>query len=944
MDNNIPITSVTVRDKLSALWQRVWSFIKAKKYLYPSFLLPVGILLVVYAIIGVFPFGERSILTLDMNAQYIYYFEQLRDILTGNGSLIYTWERVLGGEFLGFYAYYAASPLAFLLILCPPSLMVEGVMLMMVLKCGLSGLCFAIYLDRSGRKRNVFSYTMFSTMYAFCAYAMAYQSNTMWQDALMWLPLLTLGIEAIIKNGRFKLYTIMLALIIWSNYYIGYMVCIYTLLYFICYICAHKNDEINALREKYHILKSLARIAVCTIVALMMVSMIILCAYYSISFGKSSGEMADMSFDLRFDFLDLISKFFIGSYDTVRPAGLPNVYCGILALFMLPVYFLTKKISVREKVSYGVLALIFIASMSVDALDLAWHGFQMPVWLNYRYSFMLSFIVLLMAYKGFELFTELEYKGIIQIGAMLMLLLLVIQKTVLLPRYEGKTETPTMPDYELVWISFVFIFVYLVVLYYKKRETIKRASSIALLCIVGFEACVSGIINWGEEVNDVGWAKREVYRESIDSIEPTVDYILENDTSFYRMEKTLFRKPNENFALDIRGLTASTSTFNRDVMNLMKYCGFNARSHWSKYFEGNEVVDSIFGIKYVISNDDIPVSNLYYAKDGKNDLLIYENPYALSIAYPVSSQMKELDAVHTVSSPLQYLEYLTSGLAGEDELKLFQECYYSLFERDNCSKGGSASTDRFTRADSNRKASFTYAITAYSTGSIYMYLKPNGTNQEATYYVNGVESGKVLGDETNRVQNIGSFKAGETVYVKVEFDSDKVAINTSAPLFSQLVRSEFERVFGALNEGEMQISDYSDTRFEGTIVAEDDEIVMTTIPYDKYWKVYVDGERVESYEVLDALLAFDITPGEHEIELKYSSTMFNVGVGVGLFGLALFIVMCVFEKAYRRKMGFDAIEDTPIDAPEGEGSNGEGEIEPNVKIDNENITEEDENI
>ncbi len=912
MDNSVPVTAPSFKDKLFATWQSFWGFVKSKTYLYPSFLLPVGILLAVYAIIGVFPFGERSILTLDMNAQYVYYFEQLRDILTGNGSLIYTWERVLGGEFLGFYAYYVASPLALLLILFPPSLMVEGVMIMMIVKCGISGICFAIYLDKSGKNRNIFSYTIFSTMYAFCAYAMAYQSNTMWQDALMWLPLLTLGIEALIKSGRFKLYTVMLTLIIWSNYYIGYMVCIYTLLYFICYICAHRNEELNLLKEKHHLLKSLARIAVCTIVALMMVCMIILCAYYSISFGKSNGEIADMSFDLRFDFLDLVAKFFIGSYDTVRPAGLPNVYCGILALFMLPVYFVSKKIPVRHKVSYGTLALVFIASMSVDCLDIIWHGFQMPVWLNYRYSFMLSFIILILAYRGFELFAELEYKSIIQIGAALMMLLLVIQKTVLLPRYDGSEKTPMMPDYELVWISFVFIFIYLVVLYYKKRETVKRVAAGVLLGVVGFEACVSGIINWGEEVNDVGWAKREVYRESIDKIEPTVDYILENDTSFYRMEKTIFRKPNENFALDIRGLTASTSTFNRDVMDLMKYCGFSARSHWSKYLEGNEVVDSIFGIKYVISDEDTPVSNLYPSTEGKDSLTIYKNPYALSIAYPVDAGMKEISVKHDVASPLQYLEYLTSGLVGEEELSLFQKCYYSHFERENCSKSGSISVERYTRTDSNIKASFTYSVTAYTTGSIYMYLKPNGTNKEVTYYVNGIESGKALGDETTRVQNLGTFDAGETIYVKVEFNDDKVALNTSAPMFVQLNKNEFESAFATLKNGELQINDYSDTSFEGTLVADEGEIVMTTIPYDKYWKVYVDGQRVEGYEVLDALLAFDITPGEHTVELKYSSAPFNIGITISLIGVAIFTVMCVFEKAYRRKKGFDVVENTEI--------------------------------
>ena len=931
MDNAVAVERTGFKGWISGVWSRLWSFTKSKKYLYPSFLLPVGVMLIVYAILGIFPFGERSILTLDMNAQYIYYFEQLRDILTGNGSLIYTWERVLGGEFLGFFAYYVASPLALLLIFFPPSLMVEAVTIMMLIKCGISGIAFAIYLDKSGRKRNAYSYAMFGTMYALCGYAMAYQTNTMWMDALMWLPLLTLGIEALIKEGRFKLYIVMLSLIIWSNYYVGYMVCIYTLIYFICYICAHRSKDINLIGEKLHLLKSLVRIIIASVVALLMVSLVILCAYYSIQFGKSSGEIADLTFDLRFDFLDLIAKFFIGSYDTVRPDGLPNVYCGILALFMLPAYFLTKKIAPREKFAYGTLVLVFIASMSINAFDLAWHGFQMPVWMNYRYSFMLSFIVLILAYKGFELFAEFEYKTIIQIGSLLALLVLVIQKTVLLPRHEGSSTTPLMPSYELVWVSLAFIFIYLAVLYYKKKESVKKIASGVLLGVVAFEAGVGALINWGEEVNDVGWAKRQTYREFIDRIEPTVDYVLENDTSFYRMEKAIFRKPNENFALDIRGLSASTSTFNRGVMNLMNNCGFSARSHWSKYIEGNELVDSIFGIKYVISDEKTPVSHLYIPSEGKNGLTIYENPYYLSIAYCVDPKMKDLPVDNgTNKNPADYLEYLASGMVGEDDIKFFNSCYYSHFERDNCSKSGaSGSYISFSRSDSNRKASFTFSVTAYRTGSIYMYLMPNGSNKEAKYYINGEEEGKVFGDESDIIQNLGYFEEGETIYVKVEFDESKVSINSRSPLFFQLDQEQFEMTFNELNAGEMTITDFSDTSFEGTIKAEANEIVMTTIPYDQYWKVYVDGERVDTYKVLDSLLAFDISEGVHTIEMKYSSRVFNVGLILGFIGLNAFVVMCVFEKKFREKMGYDKrTEDSenvsePIDELENENKTDE---------------------
>ncbi len=887
--------------KVSSLWERATTFLRKKRYLYPSFLAPIGIMLVVYCLLTIFPFGQRSILTLDMNAQYIYYFEQLRDILTGNGSLIYTWERTLGGEFLGFYTYYLASPLSLILVLFPSSLMIEAVTVMMLIKCGISGLTFSIYLDCTGRKRNVFSYVMFSTMYALCAYAMAYQTNTMWMDALMWLPLLTLGIERLVTDGRFKLFTIMLALIVWSNYYIGYMVCIYTLIYFVCFICAHKTSEINNLKEKRHLLKSLARIAICSIVALLMVSMVILCAYYSISFGKTDGSVEKLTFDLRFDFLDLIAKLFIGSYDTVRPAGLPNIYCGILTLFMLPLYFARKKIAPREKIAYGVLMLVIIASMSVNAIDIIWHGFSMPVWLNYRYSFMLSFILLVMAYKGFEALDEFDFKSILQIGAGLIMLLLVIQKTVLLPRYDGGDEAPTMPDYELVWISLVFVILYIILLYYNKKEVCKRIASCVLLGIVLFEAGVGALINWGEEVNDVGWAKRSSYREFIDRIEPTVDYIIEADPTFYRAEKALFKKPNENFALDLRGLSSSTSTFNRGVMELMKQCGFPARSHWNKYIEGNEIVDSIFGVKYVISDETVPVSSLYTPiQGGSNGLTIYKNPYALSVAYCVSAQMKGFD-VNASTAGYDFLEAFGASLIGAESLHLFNSCSYYCASRDNCSKHANT----FERIDNDEKAIFTYKVTVYESGNVYMLMKSIGTTDSATYYVNGFESGKLFGEEDNRMHNLGSFQKGDEIEVRVEFDYDRVTINTADSLFVQLDTTGFERMYSELSDGQLVIDSFSDTRFEGSITAGEGQVVMTTIPYDKYWQVYVDGQRVETYELAGALLAFDVSAGTHQIEMKYRSSVFIVGLSLSLLGLALFVVMCIFEKKYRRYKGFD---------------------------------------
>src|SRR5699024_802977 len=62
-----------------------------------AFLFPVLIMALIYIAMEVWPFGNNSVLVLDLNGQYVYYFEALRDILRGEQGILYSFERALGG-------------------------------------------------------------------------------------------------------------------------------------------------------------------------------------------------------------------------------------------------------------------------------------------------------------------------------------------------------------------------------------------------------------------------------------------------------------------------------------------------------------------------------------------------------------------------------------------------------------------------------------------------------------------------------------------------------------------------------------------------------------------------------------------------------------------------------------------------------------------------------
>jgi uncharacterized membrane protein YfhO len=287
----------------------------------------------IYLSRGHHPFGDGSVLTLDLNGQYVWFFEALRNFVRGDADLLYSFARQLGGEFMGIYAYYLASPLSFLVALFPKDRMLEALTALFMLKGALCGLTFGIYMHKTSKKPNKLAIVIFSASYALCSYAIIQQHNTMWIDAVMWLPLITLGIENLIKYGKFKLYVISLAIAVFSNYYIGYMICIYCAIYFCVYYFANAEKfRNNPMQERVHFLRSLGRMAGYSLLAIGIAAVIILGAYYSLNFGKTTfsdpfASSSWESFGLKFDLIDFLYKLLPGSYDTVRPEGLPFVYC-----------------------------------------------------------------------------------------------------------------------------------------------------------------------------------------------------------------------------------------------------------------------------------------------------------------------------------------------------------------------------------------------------------------------------------------------------------------------------------------------------------------------------------------------------------------------------------------------------------------------------------------
>lgn len=929
------------KTKLRAIWLEY-------SYLLLCMAIPALLIYFIYLAREIHPFGNGCVLVLDLNGQYVWFFEALRNFVRGDASLLYSFSRALGGEFMGIYAYYLASPLSFLVCLFPKDCMLEALLTLFLLKAAICGGTFGFYMHKTLKSVNKIAIIAFSVFYALTSYAIVQQHNTMWIDAVMWLPLITLGIEQLIKYGKFKLYTVSLAITLFSNFYIGYMVCIYCLLYFFLYYLAHGGTEArnNPLHEKKHFGKSLFRMAFFSMIAIGISAVILLSAYYSLNFGKTTFSDPSWEWTVNFDILELLYKFLPGSYDTVRPEGLPFLYCGVLTLLLLPAYFLSDKFPIRQKVISGIFIFIFVASFSISVVDLIWHCFQKPNWLNFRYSFMLCFYLCVLACRAFSEFKTVSLKSVMATGGLIALLCVILQKYT-----DGEYVEPN--DYTCIWFTLLAIFAYLAILGAFRKATDKQLVSIVFLIAVSTEVFLNGLWNLNALDEDVGYSRYSYYNDFLDQTRPLVEAVQKSDTSFYRMEKTYSRKTNDNMALGIRGLSGSTSTLNKETIKFLEKMGYASLSHWSKYLGGTPVNDSLLGLKYILSDDDI-WENYYevYETDTENGYTAYYNPYALSIAYGVADDILDFplgfvesmepkeeeeekskiseaiaalkeklnewfDIDETVNSaeyeddynsPFERLNAMVTAMLGETEtVKIFVPVYIDDTDTENLSRSYIAGHYSYTPIYTEKDSTVTYTLEMPVDAELFFYA-PSKYPREVELSLekdgSSTDMGTFFANETTRIVSLGMQEAGQEISLHMTLKKDILYLKAYEESFYYIDWDVFEDVMARLATDQYQITDYTESSFEGSFTASrEHELVLTTIAFDKGWKVYVDGKAVETTKALGSLVAFyiDGNAGEtHTVEIVYSPNTFYIGLTVSLISFGFLVLIIALEKKIRR--------------------------------------------
>ena len=869
-------------------------------FLLPAFLLPFLLMGGVYILLRTYPFGDKSVLSLDLSAQYVYYYEKLREVLTSGDSWLYAWERALGGEFLGIFFYYLCSPFSLIVLIFSKSHIQFAILAIILCKCGTCGAGMYYYLMKS-RPGSRWQILTFSTMYAMCGYGVIQKTNTMWIDAMYLTPLVLLGLERLIRERKFLLFTVSLAAVFISNYYIGFMVALFVAVYFLYYYFSEIEFRLSK-----RFWKTVGLFVLFAVIAALIACVSLVPTIYSLSFGKMSNaaEKLSLSATQNFDFLDFFTKLLPCSYDTIRMEGLPSVYSGVLALLLLPLYFFSTDIPGKKKLLSALFLSGFVLCMNFSLTNLLFHGLTMPNWMNYRYSFLFSLLALLLSYEAMRRLPQMRGAQIALSAAALIFLTVVIQRL----------HYSYLSDFYTIWLTIGCALVYTVLLLPAVQK--RRVAALGVILCIMLELGASAYYTTVHKRADIGNFRYGDYTGVMTRYEQAKEIIRADDPDgLYRTEKNFMRDINDHMAVRLFGVSHSTSTLNQDVIRLLNRLGYSSQDNHSCYEGNTPLSDALLGIRYVICDTDLTsnlgadislrdrlYSNLGTTASGD---VVYRNDLDPGIAFSVCDQLRAID-LEQYPNAFERMNAIVTAMLGEEEtVRVFQPVKTVQTSTENADLRYVDGHLCYEPQDPTQPPQLTFTVTAPVDGMIY--AQPTSDyNNRSELEINGQPCGTALGLSWSFVRVLGDMKKGEqATYHLTAVNNGKIVLRDTPYIFYYLDEAVLQNVMQRLQNGAAQITSWRSTALCLTVEKRADApLLYTSIPYDTGWHITVDGKKVDAEKAMDALIAVDLSTlsdGTHEVSFVYFPRIYCLGVILPVLGIALLIAACAVTKKKEQK-------------------------------------------
>lgn len=838
---------------------------------------------------GIYPFGDFSIARYDAIFQYTGFIGWFSEVLRGGGNVAYSFAKSLGGGMISLYGFILSSPFNLLAVFFAPSDIPKFLSLIYCLKLTAASLTCLLFI------RARFGYTKIWGATLAAGYALAMTnftagSNIMWLDAVYMLPVVCLGLHRLIAGGRVSLLFFSVAMSILFNWYSAYMVCLYSIAFFVVDSWLCNRISLRPL------IRSGLLYALIMVLALL-ASMILFFPVIKYMLTSSAVEQSgtdSISLSLSASPSTFLGYFFFS--DNVWPPMGNLPVSGVILLLSTLTLFIG---SFRTKIALLACWFFFYLSSCWPPLSLVWTGFMRADSFMPRFGFIIIFTLVYFAADALVRLDSISDRSR-RIRALTCSVVCVFAVFILLV-FEG-----TVPLSRPLLFQLAAILVYCIFLIVLPMD---KARGLPLLIV---SCCAVGllfVVEQGYEIKKIAYTINNDYSMSVREYEAYIDDLssivseLENG-DFFRIESVGFSSvadraislpSGEYLAVGMRGLSHYSSATQQPVNDLLGnlgYCLTPGKRAITYYNSPILATDSILGVRYLLAQDIEP-AGMELMGDARigfvPDVSLYANPAALSVGFEVPDDMQSIQWGEDVFSNQ---EAWISSLLGK-EVNLYR---YSEIATGNVV---SPTDGELARAQGDSRVYYPdtengteWVVIAQADGPLYCSILNSGFSG---VFVNG-RFMQTVGDwefDTN-LMYLGSFNKGDSVTVSLipsaGVDNSRVTMRAAS-----LDMEAFSTCLDELGGSQLAVTSFSDGQLDGEITLTDDSALLLTIPYEEGWQATVNGEEV-SIQERDGLMYVPLEAGQSVIHLQYAAPGRLAGSIVSVVGIAGFGVLSIWKK------------------------------------------------
>ncbi|MBP3784386.1 MAG: YfhO family protein [Butyrivibrio sp.] len=833
------------------------------------------------------PFGDKTFLMYDLKRQYVDYYAYYRTLLTGKNNIFYSFSTTLGSGIIGFFAYYMTSPFIMLLSLFSRDRIYLGITLIIGLKLILASFIMDFTLQKafgtsksaSVFERNSASIYIGAVSWAFSGFLFAHSMNLMWIDVVMLLPIYIYFLEKLLVKNEKAPFIIVLSLMALLNYYITYQVVLFTALWTVVRIVVLGLKKPIALIWRVIYSSAISG----AISAFLMIPTFL-------ELMDSPKDVALLGMKLKnnnLSFVDLISKLPTLSYDEIEPRfGYPQLFCGVLLVTLILVYFLSKEIALKERIGMLFLVLFMMLSMGIDLLNIIWHAGMEPSGHPYRQAFFFVFLVILCSVRVLLMFEKKE--GLV-IPAVVLVVMLMGLFFIRRGGYDHISNKTIIVNLALILCYMAGIFIS-----FNAKRNKERALSVifsVFLLINILDLTANAYNTYGFQALKCESALE--YSETISDNYKEFSYVKGNDRYFYRMENLVPRQQNDALQYDFNGITHYSSAGLVYARYFLQRLGYNDDNLYTGYGHDNtETADSLLGVKYLIGDGEVPVHWNYplFHKGTRNS---YLNPYALKLA--VGTKDFDLEGISdpgdvrpdpamthvSALDPFSLQEDMYSRITGKEQ---------HIFVDAEVSGGDVLETDgKFKKI---------FEVTAAMDGEMYMYLGGLIGAGEGLSVYRGEDFLTSYGNlSCTKVLNLGYLSKGESLEITVQAENEDDDFGEA--LFVTEDVSALEKAYEDADDRNCMVTRMSSSSLK--IETKDYDGVFMTVPYQDGWNIKVDGKKTDAVSVYDCFtyVPIDSEKETHTVEMSFIPKGIVLGCIITILGISCLAIVVIMDKRRR---------------------------------------------